>query len=187
VEHEEGRVGVLAVPLWIAAALVAAAGAHKVMAPASTADALRSAQLPSRPTLVRAVGAVEVLSGGAVLLLGGRFAAAGLGLTYLAFLGFLVRLRDRAGPQAGCSCFGVRPLPVTGSHLVLDGVAAAVAVTAVAFPVTSAPQLLASSPGSGLPALGALVLAAVLVRLLFTELPPLLAATRALTTPEVRT
>jgi hypothetical protein len=178
--------GVLAAPLWVAAALVAAAGARKVIDPAATTAALRSAHLPSHPALVRALGAVEVLSGGAVLLLGGRIAAAGLALTYLAFLGFLLRLRDRAGPRAACSCFGARPLPVTGSHLVLDGVAAAVAAAAVAIPVTSAPRLLAATPGDGLPALGALVLAAVLVRLLFTELPPLLAATRALTTPEVR-
>jgi hypothetical protein len=124
----------LAGPFIVAASLLGAGGAAKVVRPATTSGALEQMGLPSSPRLVR-VGALAELSVAAGALAGaGRLFAALMALSYAAFAAFVVAALHRGVPLATCGCFGVADTPPTPLHvavnLVAAGVAAAVAVGA---------------------------------------------------------
>jgi hypothetical protein len=166
-------------PALVAAALLALAGAQKLLDPTMTVGALRALRLPSAPWSVRLGSAVEVAIGVAAIAIGGAVLWALVAVSYLAF-GAFVLAALRSGTMIGsCGCFGREETPPHWTHVVLDG---ALAVLAAATAV--------GSPGSPLkaladdPALGAGVasLAAVAVFLLyaaFVDLPRTLAAGRA--------
>lgn len=167
--------------MWVAALLVLLAGVPKVLRPAPTRQALHRAGLPSAGLLVRAVGLAEIGVAGLVLLRGGATAAAGLAVLYLGFAAFLLRLRDRAGAGASCSCLGGASTPATIPHILVNVLVALVAIAAALAPIGPAWTLLASTPWAGIPAVGLLALAVALVRALFSDLPAVLQAARLLT------
>jgi hypothetical protein len=112
--------------VWIAAVVLAVAGAGKLFRPAAARPALRSLRLPSTDRAVRVLGAVEVLIGAAVFAVGGAGSAVALAAAYGALATAALRLRRSAGlagGAAGCGCFGAAAAPVGWSHVVLDAAA----------------------------------------------------------------
>jgi hypothetical protein len=117
----------LAGPFIVAAALLGAGGASKVVRPTTTARALKEMGLPSSPTLVR-VGAFAELAVAAGALAGaGRLFAALVAASYLAFAAFVVAALRRGVPLSSCGCFGVTDTPPTPLHVAINVAAAAVA------------------------------------------------------------
>lgn len=158
-------------PLFAAALLLGGAGAAKVARPGSAERALRTAGLPAPGGSGRLLGLVEVTIAVGVLVIGGPVPAALLGLSYAGFAAFSHRLRARGGSGASCGCFGETRRPVTGVHLALNGVVAALAVAAVAWPVPAVAEVVADQPLAGLPLVALVALATWLAYLALTLLP----------------
>jgi hypothetical protein len=100
------------------AALLVASGIPKLRHPAGTVIALRSVGL----TGVGAATAVlltivEIVTGSAAVVLGGRWADAGVSVLYLGFSVFLVLALRRSTPSCGCT--GRVDTPPTLAHLVM--------------------------------------------------------------------
>jgi len=172
----------LAGPFLVAAALLGAGGASKIVRPATTARALGTMGLPSSTALVRAGAGAELAVAAGALAGGGRLFAGLVAASYLAFAIFvLVALRGGV-PLSSCGCFGVADTPPTAVHVGIN-----VAATAVAGAVA-----LGWAHAGGLPDIttmeGSLLLRVVFVVLTaasawlayvaLTELPKLQAATK---------
>ncbi len=114
-------------PFLVAVALLAAAGALKVVRPDTTAKALGELGWPASPTLVRAGALGELIVAAGALVGGGRPFAALVAVSYLGFAAFVLAALRRGTPLATCGCFGVEDTPPTGVHLGLNLAAAAVA------------------------------------------------------------
>ena len=82
---------------------------------------------PAQGLAVRLLGALELTIGLSVLVSGGRTALAALAVCYLAFAAVAARLVTGVH-RAPCGCFGRSETPTGLVHLVVDLVAAAVAV-----------------------------------------------------------
>jgi len=168
----------LTVPALVAAALLAVAGAQKLLDPAMTVGALRALRLPSSPALVRTGSAAELALGVGALTVGGAALWWLVALSYVAFAGFVVAAL-RAGTMIGsCGCFGREDTPPHWSHvalnLALGALTAATAVTAAGPPLDA----LADHPGDAVPAVALAVVALGLLWAAFVELPRTLAASR---------
>src|SRR4051812_42305285 len=109
--------GALTAPLLVASALLAAAGAPKVVDPVMTVGALRSVGLHVQPAAVRLFGAMEATLGAAALATGARPLAALVAASYAGFCGFLVIALRAGGAVASCGCVGRADTPPTRSHL----------------------------------------------------------------------
>ena len=113
----------------IAAGVVAIAGASKLMSPESARDALRAQRIPATSTMVRTLGAAEIVIGAAVFVTANRAALAALATLYVAFAIFVARAARRGTP---CGCLGgTRPTsaPAHMAHAVVNGFVAIVAAT----------------------------------------------------------
>lgn len=174
----------IAGPLYVVALLLVPSGLSKLVRPQATREALRSAALPAGRTVVLAVALVELVTAAAVFATGHPLATAATAALYLGFAAFLLRLRSRAGDQANCSCLGATRTPVTPLHIGLDLGAAAVAAAAILVDLPPAPTVLAATPWAGVPAIALVVLSVALIKILFTELPPVLGSARALATSQ---
>jgi hypothetical protein len=119
--------GTLSGPFLVAAALLAAGGASKVVRPANTARALGEMGLPDSATLVRGGAALELAVAAGALAGGGRLFAALLAASYLAFTAFVVVALRRGTPLSTCGCFGTTDTPPTAVHVGINLAAAAVA------------------------------------------------------------
>ena len=124
----------MSVPIWLggygaAAVVLAGAGAAKVARPANTARALRQLGLPASTVAVRAGAASEVLVGGAAVFVGGRWPAALLAASYLAFAVVVVVASRRGSPLTSCGCFGEVDAPPTLVHAVVNAAFAAMAAS----------------------------------------------------------
>lgn len=175
----EGVALVVAVGAHVAAALVAVAGAAKILRPAVTSKALSPSRFPVAPSLVRVLGSGEVALALVVLAVGGRVAFAVLAVSYAGFT--LVAVHQR-GAGRSCGCFGASDTTVGPLHLVTDGVAGALAVAASVLVAPSLPALL---PGGTVAAATSVLLMGVgtaLGRMLLTSLPDLLRARQLLAT-----
>lgn len=169
----------LTVPALVAAAVLALAGAQKLLDPAMTVGALRALRLPSSPALVRAGSAAELVVGVAAVTIGGWALWGLVAVSYLAFAAF-VTAALRAGTMIGsCGCFGREDTPPHWSHVALNlglaVLASAVGVTEAARPLDA----LADHPGHSV---AAITLALVVLGLLwaaFVDLPRTLAAGRS--------
>lgn len=158
---------------WIGAGLLLLAGVAKLRRPDASGRALVLAGLPGGPVAVRALGAGEVLVALLGLGIGGR-AWTLQAVVYVAFTGFVARERRR--PASDCGCFGEQGVPVTGAHVLVDGVLAVAAAVAA---VTAAPALGAVPlAAGGWLALPAAVVATLVVRMLLVDLPVLSDAIR---------
>jgi DoxX len=164
--------GAWTAPLLVASALLAIAGAPKVLDPRNTSGALRSVGVRVPPVMVRLFGAGETALGIATFVTGARPLAALVTLSYAAFSVFLVVALRKGGAISSCGCLGRADTPPTRSHL---AVTAGLMVTSL---------LAASSGADGLStigwstqtftALGFATLGGWLVWLVFTALPHLL-------------
>jgi hypothetical protein len=142
------------VALGAAALLLLVAGAAKVADPTTTAGALAALGWPSSVGSVRLGAGVEALLGAAALVVGGPVLAALVGVSYLAFSGFLVAALRAGTPLSSCGCFGRADTPAHPVHVVVD---AALAAGALAAAVAGADPLV----DAALPAVaGSLVFAA---------------------------
>lgn len=169
----------LTAPSLVAAALLALAGAQKLIDPTMTVGALRALRLPASPLAVRAGSAAELALGVAAMSVGGPALWWLVAASYVAFTGFVV-VALRSGTMIGsCGCFGreeTPPHPVhVGVNLALAAAAAAAAVRASGAPV----QALLDEPGAGIVVAGLSALAVYLVFAAFVVLPRALAGSSA--------
>jgi Methylamine utilisation protein MauE len=115
-------------PFVAASALLVVSGAGKLARPAVPRIAARAAGLPLAGAVVAAFGATEVAAGIAGGILGGRWAVV-VAACYVALTAFAFTLLRRA-PSTPCACLGSSSAAVTPSHIVLDALAAGVAIIA---------------------------------------------------------
>jgi hypothetical protein len=170
----------LTAPALVVAALLALAGAQKLLDPTMTVGALRALRLPSSPGLVRAGSAAEVALGVAAITVGGAPLWALVAASYLAFAAFVVAALRRGTMIGSCGCFGREETPPHGSHVVLNLVLAAAAV-AVGLRSPAAPlDALIEAPAAGTLVAVLAGLSLFLLHAAFVELPRTLAAGRAL-------
>src|SRR5690348_1755777 len=130
--------GAWTAPLLVASALLAVAGAPKVVHPTNTVGALRSVGRRVPPLVVRAFGAGETALGVTTLLTGARIPATFVALSYAAFSVFLVVALRSGGAVSSCGCIGRADTPPTRSHL---AVTTALALTSAVAAVTGADGL----------------------------------------------
>jgi hypothetical protein len=153
------------------AALLALAGAAKVLDPSMTVGALHALRLPSSRVLVRLGAGAEMVLGIAAITVGGPVAWALVALSYAAFAVFVVAALRQGTAIGSCGCFGREDTPPHWSHVALNGVLAAVAL-ALAVRDDGAPLAAVTDHGGAGVAVG--IAAAVAVYLLFAvyvELP----------------
>ena len=117
-------------PFAAACALLVFAGASKLRRPVGTSPAAAALGLPSSPTAVRALGAVEAGVAAAGLAFGG-WAAAAVAVVYAALALAAWRLFVSA-PGTACGCLGVSDAPVSAVHIWVNLAAAVAAAVAIA-------------------------------------------------------
>ena len=163
------------------ALLAGAAGAAKVVRPADTARALRTAGLPVGAPVVRAGAAGEVVVGALVLAGAGRWAVALLAASYLAFGMFVSTALVRRWPLASCGCFGEPDTPPTALHAGVCLVSAVVLTGAAAVtPVGVVTDVSAEGAYRGAAFLALSLVAAYILYLVMAAAPRLAAARAAL-------
>jgi len=165
----------LAGPFAIAAALLALGGAAKAVQPVDTAGALRALGLPGSATLVRAGGASELVIGVGALAYGARPFAVLVAASYASFAAFVALALRRSAPISSCGCFGKADTPPSLTHVVVNAVAALVAVGVAIAPVGGIGDFVADQPLLGLPFLLLVVVGVYLTFLTLTLLPRTLA------------
>ncbi len=165
-------------PAVAAAALLALAGAAKIIDPTMTVGALRAMGLPGSSSLVRAAAAGELALGALALATGHAVAFALVALSYLAFALFVAAALRRGTMIGSCGCFGRDDTPPHWSHLGLNLALAGVAAGATAWghgPV----DLVGDHPGDGLVLLGFASLLVWLLHAAYVDLPRTLAEVTA--------
>lgn len=170
-------------PALVAAALIALAGAQKLLDPTMTVGALRSMGLPSWRWLVRAGSAGELALGVAAITVGRAATWWLVAISYMAFALFVVVALRRGTMIGSCGCFGREDTPPHVSHVALNLALAGAAVAAAASQDGPLLDQLEQDPGAG--AL-LVVLSAVAIYLLYAayvHLPRALAAGRAARPP----
>lgn len=143
----------LAGPLHLVALVLVISGVQKIVAPGAATQAMRDAGLPvpRRGTTIGVVlGLVETASGLAVFVAPHLASALWLGAIYLAFAGFVVRLR-RHDATAGCGCFGAASAPPTTAHVAVNAASAGIALAAAAVGVPDVVDLVDEGIGVALP------------------------------------
>lgn len=143
--------GAWAGPFLIAALLLAAAGAAKLVDPTNTVGALRKLGVPASAPLVRVGGAVEAVIAVAAILTGAPVLAALVGVSYLLFAGFVLLALGRGLPIGSCGCFGKVDTPPTPLHVVVDLAAVVAAAGVAAGDGTGLRAVLADQPLAGVP------------------------------------
>lgn len=168
----------LTAPALVVAALLALAGAQKLVDPTMTVGALRALRLPASPLLVRIGSAAELVLGVVAITVGGSIAWAMVAASYLAFAAFVLAAL-RGGTMIGsCGCFGRDETPPHPIHVVLDlGLAGVAVVMAATDPVAPLEALL-DHPVDAVAIVAAAALALVLLYAAFVELPRALSAGR---------
>jgi hypothetical protein len=171
----------LAGPFAAFAILLAVAGVAKAFRPLPTVRALRSVSLPaglSSAALVRALGAGEALLAVCALVFAGPIPAVLVALSYAAFAVFVGYARARGGSISSCGCFGKPDTPPTAAHIIVNVLAALVAVAAAVWPARSPLGELARSPGAGVPLTALILVTTALAYLALAEWPRLVAVIR---------
>jgi len=162
--------------LWVAAALLAAAGIGKLAVPDGAMAALHDLRLPSGRVAARVLGIGEVAVAVAAVAVAGRAGAALLAVAYAGLLAVALRARAR---RVDCGCFGAQAGRVTAAHLGVNGAAALGGLAGLAWPPV-APNVVSADAGAMglLAAIGLVLCAVALVRLVLTALPDLAASLR---------
>jgi hypothetical protein len=171
----------MAAPTLAAAALLAVAGAPKVVRPLDTWRALRSVGAPVPVLAVRIGGAVEVAVGLLAILQGGRVADALVAASYLGFTGFVIVALRKGGVVASCGCIGRPDTPPTVAHVVVTALFAVAAGVAAGGRPSGVMTWHSTSTATALSVVGFAVLLAWLAWLALAELPRLRAIVRSAT------
>ncbi len=160
---------VLAPPTFLAAGLLAVAGAAKLADPGAAAQLLADVGVPHGRAAARLLGAAEVAAAGwALLAPRGAYAVACAYLLFSAFLAYVLVARPDAG---SCGCAGSKTVPPSALHLSLD-VLAGVAALGHALAGGSGGWGWIASLGTGaVPVLGGLVLAGWVATVAVAEAP----------------
>lgn len=138
---------VLVGPALVAAALLALAGAQKVLDPTMTVGALRGVGWPGSALVVRVAAGVELLLGVGAITAGGVVWWA-VAASYAAFNVFVSTALRRGLPIGTCGCFGRSDTAPSRRHVVLNVLLGAVAVGAVT--LDEAPlDYVVDRPGAG--------------------------------------
>jgi hypothetical protein len=124
--------------------LLLVAGAAKAVDPTRTVGALAALGAPVGAGVVRLGAVGEAVVGAAALVVGGRVAAALVGLSFAAFAVFVGVALWSGRPVGSCGCFGRADTPPRWSHVVVDVVLAAAGFAGAAAGV--APVLDSSFP-----------------------------------------
>jgi len=161
-------------PVLVLTALLALAGIFKLRRPAPTMGALQAMHLPSRPALVRLLGAVELLIGALALVTGAQAWLALAAAAYLAFAAFVAAALLSGSPLQSCGCFGQRDTPPSVVHLVVNLTAAVVLLVAAAGELPSPADVLADQPWHALPFAALVLISLELSYLVLTALPAVL-------------
>lgn len=169
---------VLSGPVIVLTALLALAGAFKICRPAPTAGALRAMHLPSRSSLVRALGTGEMALGLAALVTAARPWLALAAAAYLGFAAFVSAALLSGTPLQSCGCFGQRDTPPSAVHLAVNLVAAATLLTAAAGNLPKPADVLADQPWHGAPFVLLVATSLALAYLVLTALPAVLMPVR---------
>ena len=163
-------------PALVVAALLAVAGAQKLLDPTMTVGALRALRLPSAPLLVRAGAAAELALGVAAIAIGGEALWWGVALSYALFAVFVTAALRKGTMIGSCGCFGREETPPHWSHVVLNiGLAGLAIATALRSPASPL-EALGDHPGAAVPVVLLAGLSLCLLYAAFVELPRTLAA-----------
>lgn len=171
---------VLTGPALVAAALLALAGAQKLLDPVMTVGALRALRLPSSSALVRAGSAAELGLGVAAVTVGGAALWWLVALSYLGFAAFVVAALRHGTMLGSCGCFGREDTPPHGLHVMLNLVLAAIAAGVATRSMEALIDGLLDHPGAGALVVLLSALALTLLYTAYVEVPRTLAAGRAL-------
>lgn len=167
-------------PALVAAAMLAFAGAQKLVDPDMAVGAMRSLRLPSSRLLVRVGSAVELLIGVGAITLGGPLLWGAVAVSYVAFAAF-VAAALRSGTMIGsCGCFGREETPPHWSHLVLNVALALAAAGSAAALDGGIVDAILDHPGEGAVVVALAGVALVLLHAAFVEMPRTLRAANAL-------
>ncbi|MEY2432763.1 MAG: hypothetical protein QOC92_2488 [Acidimicrobiaceae bacterium] len=161
----------LAGPVIVVCALLALAGALKLVRPAPTAGALRALRLPSSLGLVRALGLGEVVVGVAAGISFARPVLALVAAAYLAFAAFVTAALAADVPIQSCGCLGQTDTPPSVVHVALNFASAGAAFAAAITRTPSLGDTLADQPWYGGPFLLLVAICLYLCVLVTTVLP----------------
>ena len=145
--------GIWSGPFLIAAVLLAGAGAAKVVDPTMTVGALRGLGVRVPPIAVRGAGAAELVLAIAAASTGAPALAVMVGISYVAFTGFVVMALTRRAPIGSCGCFGKVDTPPSVIHIVVNLAAAFAAFMVAARDGDNLLATLARQPLEGVPLL----------------------------------
>jgi hypothetical protein len=171
---------ILAGPVFAIALVMGVAGVLKLARPRTAAQALGAAGLTDSPLAVRALAVTEIAVAAAALAFGTALTAAAMAVYYAGFAVFALVLLRRAGSAAPCGCFGETKAdePTTYIHVIMNVVAAVLALAAVIWPTGGITDVMSDQPLAGVPFVLLTVLCSWLWYLVLTVVPGLLATTR---------
>jgi hypothetical protein len=162
---------VLAPPTFLAAGLLAVAGAIKVARPRAAEQFLIDLGLGGGARAAQTIGAGEIAVAGWAFVAPAHGGAYVLAWTYAAFAGSLAYVLV-AHPDAGsCGCAGSKTVPPSALHICLDVLAGC---AALGYAITHAPGAatwIASLGVGAFPVVGAMLFAAWLVTVAVAEAP----------------
>jgi hypothetical protein len=162
---------VLAPPTFLAAGLLAVAGAAKIASPGASAQLLSDVRIPGGRRSARLLGLVEIVAASWACIAPDKGGAYALACAYLVFSGFLAYLLV-ARPDAGsCGCAGAKTVPPSVLHLSVDLLAGLAAVGYALGGGPDARTWVASLGLGALPVLGGLALAGWIAMIAVAEAP----------------
>ena len=141
---------VLQVAFTSAAFLLAVAGVQKLRNPYALAGALRLANLPHRPVLVRALALFEILVAASAVAVHQRLVPIVVAVLYFSFAVFVTWVLARGLPIASCGCFGVDDARPSPGHVALNAFAATIASLVAADNRAPVRAVIVDHPGKGL-------------------------------------
>lgn len=130
-----------------------------------------------RIALVRALAGAEMAAGAGFLAVGGRVPAIAMALLFAMFAGIAATLLAAPG-RVSCGCFGRPDAPVGVTHVIVNVLSCAAAVTCAVRPVGPLAGFMTSSALVTIVGLTQVVLLAALGFLSMTALPAMTAAGR---------
>lgn len=162
-------------PALVAAALLALAGAQKVIDPTMTVGALKALRVPASALAVRVGAAAELALGVAAISVGGALAWWLVAVSYLAFAAVVLAALRKGTMIGSCGCFGREDTPPHISHVALNVVLAVVAVAATSSSQSVLDELL-DNPWQGAVVTALSACSLYLLYAAYVELPRLLSS-----------
>ena len=159
-------------PALVAAAVLALAGAQKLLDPTMTVGALRAMGRPVAPALVRFGAAVELVLAVDAVVSDHPLTWDLIGVSYLAFAAFVAVALRRGTAIGSCGCFGRADTPPHPIHVALDLLLAASAAGAAATFDRSPLDAMGDHPGGAVLVVAFSLAAGAAVYAAFTKAPP---------------